>query len=78
MDMHLIWVSRERKYFCKRGWTRHFGKHEVICPSGKVFAGCVDGGGWVLSERTFAKTPANPLAHRARRDGGVQTLAVDG
>jgi hypothetical protein len=21
MDMHLIWVRPERKYFCKRGWT---------------------------------------------------------
>jgi hypothetical protein len=34
--MHLIWVSGEGKYFCKRGWTSHFGKHEVICPSGKI------------------------------------------
>jgi hypothetical protein len=33
--MHLIWVRPETKYFCKRGWTGHFGKHEVICPSGK-------------------------------------------
>src|SRR5258708_1116279 len=32
----LIWVGREGKYFCKRGWTGHFGKHEVICPSGKI------------------------------------------
>jgi len=31
-DMHLIWVSGEGKYFCKRGWTGHFGKHEVILP----------------------------------------------
>jgi hypothetical protein len=31
----LIWVEREAKYFCKRGWTGHFGKHEVICPSGR-------------------------------------------
>jgi hypothetical protein len=30
----LIWVGREGKYFLKRGWTGHFGKHEVICPSG--------------------------------------------
>src|SRR5260370_151022 len=29
------WVGGEGKYFCKRGWTSHFGKHEVICPSGK-------------------------------------------
>jgi len=21
MDMHLIWVGRKRKYFCKGGWT---------------------------------------------------------
>jgi hypothetical protein len=35
-DMHLIWVSGEGKYFCKRGWTGHFGKHEVICPSGNL------------------------------------------
>jgi hypothetical protein len=34
--MHLIWVGGEEKYFCKRGWTSHFGKHEVICPSGKI------------------------------------------
>src|SRR6266702_5205124 len=32
----LIWVRPEEKYFCKRGWTSHFGKHEVICPSGKI------------------------------------------
>jgi len=36
LDMHLIWVSGEAKYFCKRGWISHFGKHEVICPSGKI------------------------------------------
>ena len=34
--MELIWVRREAKYFCKWGWTSHFGKHEVICPSGKI------------------------------------------
>jgi hypothetical protein len=32
--MDLIWVRREGKYFCKWGWTGHFGKHEVICPTG--------------------------------------------
>src|SRR5712671_3176363 len=32
----LIWVRCEGKYFCKRGWTSHFGKHEVICPPGKI------------------------------------------
>jgi hypothetical protein len=26
----------EAKYFCKWGWTSHFGKHEVICPSGTI------------------------------------------
>jgi hypothetical protein len=34
MDLEVIWVRREGKYFCKWGWTSHFGKHEVICPSG--------------------------------------------
>jgi hypothetical protein len=34
MDLEVIWVKREGKYFCKWGWTGHFGKHEVICPSG--------------------------------------------
>src|SRR5258707_14429565 len=34
MDLEVIWVKREGKYFCKWGWTSHFGKHEVICPSG--------------------------------------------
>jgi hypothetical protein len=34
----LIWVWRKGKYFCKRGWTGHFGKHEVICPSGGLHA----------------------------------------
>ena len=28
-------ASGEAKYFYKWGWTSHFGKHEVICPSGK-------------------------------------------
>src|SRR5258708_268417 len=32
----LIWACLKQKYFCKRGWTGHFGKHEVICPSGKI------------------------------------------
>jgi len=32
----LIWVVSEAKYFCKRGWTSHFGKNEVICPSGNL------------------------------------------
>src|SRR5947207_15776942 len=36
MDLEVIWVRREQKYFCKRGWTGHFGKHEVICPSGRL------------------------------------------
>ncbi len=36
IDIEVIWVRRETKYFCKRGWTSHFGKHEVICPSGKI------------------------------------------
>jgi hypothetical protein len=31
VDIEVIWVKRERKYFCKRGWT---GK-SVICPSGQ-------------------------------------------
>jgi hypothetical protein len=41
MDMQLIWVRRKQKYFCKRGWTGHFGKHEVICPSGKISSTCL-------------------------------------
>ncbi len=36
IDIEVIWVRRKQKYFCKRGWTSHFGKHEVICPSGKI------------------------------------------
>ncbi len=36
IDIEVIWVRRKLKYFCKRGWTSHFGKHEVICPSGKI------------------------------------------
>src|SRR3981189_860704 len=35
LDMHLIWVRPEQKYFCKRGWTGHFGKNEMICPTGE-------------------------------------------
>jgi hypothetical protein len=31
MDMHLIWVSPERKYFCKKGWTAELPRG----PSGK-------------------------------------------
>jgi len=34
----LIWVRPEQKYFCKRGWTGQLAKHEVICPSGKIYA----------------------------------------
>jgi hypothetical protein len=34
IDIEVIWVRRETKYFCKRGWTGRFGKHEVICPPG--------------------------------------------
>ena len=32
----LICLAPKQKYFCKRGWTDHFGKHEVICPSGRI------------------------------------------
>src|SRR5438876_9130923 len=32
----LICLGPKQKYFRKRGWTGHFGKHEVICPSGKI------------------------------------------
>ena len=32
--MHLIWVRRETKYFCKGDWTGNQAKHELICPSG--------------------------------------------
>src|SRR5205823_12982040 len=31
----LICLGPKQKYFCKRGRTSHFGKHEVICPSGQ-------------------------------------------
>jgi hypothetical protein len=31
----LIYISEKQKYFCKRGWTRHNCKAELICPSGK-------------------------------------------
>jgi hypothetical protein len=36
LDMHLIWATREAKYFCFRGLTFDFRKSEVICPSGKI------------------------------------------
>src|SRR6266566_3456439 len=36
MDLEVIWVRREEKYFCKRGWTSNLAKHEVICPSGQI------------------------------------------
>jgi hypothetical protein len=42
----LIWVGRKQKYFCKRGWTGHFGKHEVICPSGKITSYVRTGGAY--------------------------------
>ena len=31
MDIVLIWVSGEEKYFCERDWTAN----SLICPSGK-------------------------------------------
>jgi hypothetical protein len=30
MDVEVIWLGSERKYFCKKGWTGG----SVICPSG--------------------------------------------
>ena len=35
-DIKVILVKREREYFCKRGWTGHLAKHELICPSGQI------------------------------------------
>jgi hypothetical protein len=35
-DIKVILVKRERKYFCKWGWTGELAKHELICPSGKI------------------------------------------
>jgi transposase len=32
MDMHLIWVRRKRKYFCKGGWTRGSRKRATDLP----------------------------------------------
>jgi hypothetical protein len=32
MDMHLIWVRPETKYFCKRGWTRGSRKRASDLP----------------------------------------------
>src|SRR5712691_3897702 len=34
-DMHLIWVERKRKYFCKRGWTRGSRKRASDLPVGQ-------------------------------------------
>jgi hypothetical protein len=38
MDLEVIWVRGETKYFCKRGWTGNW-RTRLICPSGKI-------GGW--------------------------------
>jgi hypothetical protein len=38
-DIKVILVKREREYFCKRGWTGHLAKHQLICPSGKITRG---------------------------------------
>jgi hypothetical protein len=35
----LICGSEKQKYVCKRGWTSHNCKGELICPSGKSVAG---------------------------------------
>src|ERR1700676_1227995 len=38
-DIKVILVKREREYFCKRCWTGHLAKHQLICPSGKITRG---------------------------------------
>src|SRR5262245_58676257 len=35
------WITRfrkktEAKYFCEKGWTRHFGKHATDLPDGQI------------------------------------------
>jgi hypothetical protein len=36
VDVEVICVRREQKYFCKRGWT---GNHRLICPPGRLGGG---------------------------------------
>src|SRR5213595_3050064 len=50
----LICLGLKQKYFCKRGWTGHFGKHEVICPSGRI------------STTRLSVVPANAGTHTPR------------
>jgi hypothetical protein len=80
MDIEVIWVSGEEKYFCKWGWTSHFGKHEVICPSGSHIA-CLTLA--TPPHAAFAMIVSHPLscAHLGRRlcprylfVGGVKVL----
>jgi hypothetical protein len=35
MDIEVIWVRREPKYFCKWGWTVNQSPCRLICPAGK-------------------------------------------
>ena len=54
----LICLRCEGKYFCKRGWTGHFGKHEVICPSGKIST--------VAGSESYSNRGFRRVYHRAR------------
>jgi hypothetical protein len=62
--MQLIWVRRETKYFCKRGWTSHFGKHEVICPTGKI--------SWAVR---LSRQPKADMGHHSRTERPEMLIA---
>src|ERR1700674_6097122 len=53
MDMHLIWVRPERKYFCKWGWTAEL-PNTTDLPVGQI---C----GWVPSRRTMSAVRAKDV-----------------
>jgi hypothetical protein len=36
MDIDLIWVRRETKYFSNRGWTTDLPEARLICPTGSL------------------------------------------
>jgi hypothetical protein len=49
----VIWVRREGKYFCKRGWTGKSAKHELICPSGSLRAKALIFSSWRCLSRPY-------------------------
>jgi hypothetical protein len=69
LDIKVIWVRPETKYFCEEGWTGKLAKHELICPSGKSVTCLTPDGGLRLRLTRLAAFCSRKIRHTPRKRG---------